>query len=100
MRIRIGRCTQRRYTTEFDSAPSSVSFVCSPDIKTTDDDRRIMSPVRDGMSVENNFRGFTACRRYATCNGKIHVSYLRHENNDDAIISTDILCLRHNPPLG
>jgi hypothetical protein len=21
---------------------------------------------RDGMSVENNFRGFTACRRYAT----------------------------------
>jgi hypothetical protein len=36
----------------------------------TNDDRRIISPVRDGMSVENNFRGFTACRRYATCKEK------------------------------
>jgi hypothetical protein len=84
---------------------SSVSFVCSLEIKTTNDDRRIIrscleSPIpsslrggmtkqsgyfqvfldcftsfamtnrgfRDapGMSVENNFHGFTACRRYAT----------------------------------
>jgi hypothetical protein len=27
-------------------------------------------PVRDKMSVENNFYGFTACRRYAMCKGK------------------------------
>jgi hypothetical protein len=49
---------------------SSVSFFCSSEIKIRNDDRRIMSPVRDGMSVENNFHGFTACRRYATCKEK------------------------------
>jgi hypothetical protein len=44
----------------------SDCFVVPP----TNDDRRIMSPVGDGMSVENNFRGFTACRRDATCREK------------------------------
>jgi predicted transcriptional regulator len=29
------------------------------------------------MSVENNFRGFTACRRYATYKEKIHILELQ-----------------------
>jgi hypothetical protein len=46
-----GRCTQRPYTTEFDLLPSSVSFVCSPVIKTTNDETLLSGDAMHRVSM-------------------------------------------------